>query len=177
MKKSILLAGVCMLNTACTMAPEGYQRSSAAKEYLLKELPKIFDMHIKTISICNLAEVPQTTIMFNDGVMYTYNFNIKEKTAQLYDYSTKSQRDLENSPNYGCLMRTGNGIVGYEEIGKYRFEFFGPSVSAYVLSSVVAHTSFGDYEKDQIKAGLVAVKEAINEHKKFVPVDNSWDAN
>lgn len=176
MNKMFVCGIAALLLTACNEPPAGYVSTPAVAAFVEQELVSSKNAKVDTVAICGLPDEAQASILFDDSMIYTYNLNLKDKTVQLFNFSTKEQRAVTVYPDYGCIKRTKyqSNFAPYLPVGSYRFEVRYFSTKVYVPEDKVAFEPFDDKEKAVLKVGFVAVKAAILEHQKFAPVDKTW---
>lgn len=163
-------AALCV--TGCSSAPDGYVEAPKVAAYFDKLAPGMGKADVEMVSVCRSDGHWATTVMFEDGNLYHYEYLPGPVALKLEFSSTRVQRrdNWEHGRNEldDCLGSRSRPT------GSYRFEPSRASVHAYIYESIVVNRPFNAEVTDVLKDAAVAVQAAMKEHTKFTPMESSW---
>ena len=162
--------------SACTPAPEGFVEAPKVAEYFQNLIPTAGKNSVELVSICPM-DGPRndrwaTSILFEDGNLYHYEYSIEHDAVELHHHTTESQRK-DNAEHYtdepdDCVW--ANRRPG----GSYRFNVGKNTLRGYVYERIVVNKPFDAEVQKHLKESASAVQAAIQDHAKFTPVETSW---
>ncbi|WP_157645520.1 hypothetical protein [Burkholderia ubonensis] len=176
--KSLLAAAVMLVSgTACT--PDGYTDSPAMGAFFQQLVPDASKDGVEQVSVCSYDDKWYASIYFADRMLYHYQLERDLQSVKLESSSTAAQRkiDIERGHNLDleCIgFEDGFGFNSFKARGSYRFELGRSYVNGNVRKSIVVNYPFDDTVKQRLKGAALAVQQAVNDHKKFVPVEATW---
>lgn len=162
--------------SACTPAPDGFVEAPKVAEYFQNLIPTAGKNTVELVSICpmggQLNERWATSILFEDGNLYHYEYSFEHDAVELHHHTTESQRK-DNAAYYkeeaddclGTFRRPG---------GSYRFKVGKDPIRGYVYERIVVSKPFDAEVQKHFKEAASAVHAAIQDHAKFTPVETSW---
>jgi hypothetical protein len=177
MRSSIVFIAAAVLLSAC--APEGYSRSTAAADQFKESLAGRPVTDVDTVALCTRGGRPAVSMLFEGGEFYHYM--VDGEKPELVQRSTKAQREKVKKgyyepDNLGCIgYYTRDAFRPFVETGAYRLEFDFWRIRAYVADEVMYDNAFGDKTKARLAGAALAVSDAVERQKTYVPVEDTWN--
>lgn len=178
--RAIVILGAAIGLSGCSGAPDGYVESPFVKSYFSSLVAPSAIKADATLAACEIlpeATVERVSVLFDDGMLYTYDSPRGQASFELVDQSSlaqrRSNRGRESSLGMGCMGRY-TGLFSFELAGAYRLRFKDATLSAYVDSDFLVNNKFDEAEKARLTRIAKVMQTSAIEHAKGATIESTW---